>query len=129
MKQALALSLMVFAAPVMANNWAPYAQTGDADQYYDRFRRVVMSGMAFVWDLHNLKTAAADASGKPYQSVLYPSEYNCRMQQRRILSVHRMTGPMGEGVAVSEDQVVGKWMDVLPDSPESRLMKAACESD
>lgn len=125
MKTFFALTLLCAASLAQGQTWERYAQSGDATQYFDKFRRVVMSGMAFVWDLHDLRSESA-ADGKRWRSVLYPTEYNCRTVQKRILSSHKMSGPMGSGDTVAEDSVVGPWLDVQPGTADDRLMAAAC---
>lgn len=125
MKKFLALILLCAASLAQAQTWERYAQSGDATQYFDKFRRVVMSGMAFVWDLHDLRSESSEA-GKAWRSVLYPTEVNCRAVKKRVLSSHKMSGPMGSGDTVAEDTVVGPWMDVQPGTADDRLMVAAC---
>jgi hypothetical protein len=39
-----------------------------------------------------------------------------------------MSGGMGEGFLVSEQTVVGQWLEVMPDTPDEELMKAVCNS-
>lgn len=128
MKKLICLVVLLCATSVQAQtpSWERYAQSDDTVRYFDKFRRVVMSGMAFVWDLHDLGQERSDGS-KAYRSVLYPTEYNCRTVQKRVLSVHKMSGRMGDGETVAEDSVVGAWTDVLPGSPEDRLMASACQ--
>lgn len=125
MKKLLLLILLSFASLTQAQTWERYAHSGDATQYYDKFRRVLMSGMAFVWDLHDLRSESS-ADGKSYRSVLYPTEVNCRTLQKRALSTHKMSGPMGSGDTVVEESLVGPWVDVQPGTADDRLMVAAC---
>ena len=128
MKKWLYLCVFLIATPVFAENWVQYAEVSEASRYYDKFRMVNMSGNAFIWDLHDLRKPVTDASGKAYQSVLYPTEFSCRKHQRRILSVHKMSAGMGEGMLITEHSVVGEWIDVLPESPDDHLMRAVCAS-
>ncbi len=125
MKKLLLLVLLCASALAQAKDWERYAQSGDTALYYDKFRRVIMSGMAFVWDLHDLDRQA-EQDGKAFRSVLYPTEVNCRTVQKRVLSSHKMSGPMGSGETVAEDTMVGAWTDVQPGTPDDRLMAAAC---
>lgn len=125
MKKLLVLVLLSATALAHAQTWEAYAQSPDTTRYFDKFRRVVMSGMAFVWDMHDLGREAVE-EGKAYRSVLYPTEYNCRTVQKRVLSSHKMSEPMGSGATVAESTIVGPWTDVLPGSADDRLMVAAC---
>lgn len=125
MKTLFALACLLFSASSFADSWHRYASTDGANRYYDPYRKVVMSGMAVIWDLHELPSDASDG-GRVYRSVLYPTEYNCRKEQRRVLSMHRMAGRMGDGEMVQESTLVGHWVDVQPGTPEASLMQAAC---
>ncbi len=125
MKRLLPLMCLLLACNANAENWSRYAGSRDATMYYDTVRRVVMSGMAIVWDLHDLATEASE-QGKSYRSVLYPTEYNCRHLRKRVLSVIKMGGRMGSGELVAEETVVGEWRDVMPSSAEENLMVLAC---
>jgi hypothetical protein len=128
MKKWLLLSALLIATPAFAENWVRYAQTDEAGRYYDKFRMVNMSGNAFIWDLHDLQNPAVDASGKTYQSVLLPTEFSCRKHQRRVLSTQKMSDRMGTGALITEQNVVGNWVDVVPQTPDDDLMRAVCES-
>lgn len=125
MKRLLPLMCLLLACNAYAENWSRYAVNRDATRYYDTVRRVVMSGMAIVWDLHDLATEVSE-QGKSYRSVLYPTEYNCRHLRKRVLSVIKMGGRMGSGEMVAEETVVGDWRDVLPSSADEDLMVLAC---
>lgn len=128
MKKWICLSLCLSVVPALANNWVQYAQSDDVVRYYDKLRMINMSGTAYIWDLQDLKTPVTDSSGQSFHSVLHPTEFSCRKQLRRVLSTRKMSGGMGEGSLVSEQTLVGPWLDVMPDTPEDNLMKAACES-
>jgi hypothetical protein len=128
MKKWICLCLCLIAVPAFANNWVRYAQNDDATRYYDKLRMVNMSGTAFIWDMQNLTNPATDSSGHSYRSVLYPTEFSCRKHLRRVLSARRMSGTMGEGSVVSEQAIVGTWVEVMPQTPDDELMKAVCNS-
>lgn len=128
MKKWICLCLWLSAVPALANSWVPYAQNDDAIRYYDKLRMINMSGTAYIWDMQDLKNPMTDSSGQSYHSVLYPTEFSCRKQLRRVLSTRKMSAGMGEGVLVSEHTVVGPWVEVMPNTPDDQLMKAVCES-
>lgn len=127
MKRWLGLTALLIASSSFAQSWTHYAKTDGENRYFDPYRMVVMSGVAFIWDLHDLHTEASE-QGKVYRSVLYPTEYNCRGEKKRVLSAHKMTEKMGQGDSIAESTLVGHWIDVEPDTPDSRLMKAACNA-
>lgn len=119
--------MLLAAAPVHAETWARYTQTEDANLYYDKHRVIKMGSTAMIWDLHDLKLAARDVSGNSYSSVLYATEYNCRMGQRRILSVQKVAGTMGAGAVIAEESAAGEWMEANPKSAAGKLLLVACD--
>ncbi len=127
MKKLVVLGACLLASSAFAERWEPYASTDRESRYFDPVRMVQMSGIAFIWDLHDLH-AEGNEQGKVYRSVLYPTEYNCRGEKKRVLSTHKMSDKMGRGDSVAEHTLVGHWIDVQPGTPDSRLMKAACEA-
>ena len=127
MKTSLILCLLLATAPVYAETWVRYTQTEEANLYYDKHRVIKMGSTAMIWDLHDLKVAVKDASGNGYSSVLYATEYNCRMGQRRILSEQKVAGAMGSGKVISEVSAAGEWMEVSPKSAGGKLLLSACD--
>ena len=127
MKRLFFLSLILIAAPAWSESWELYAKTEEAVLYFDEHRRVVMSGTAFIWDLHDFRNIAIDAAGQSYRSILYATEYNCRKETRRVLSAQRMQDSYGKGAIVSENMQVGEWEQIVPHSPAAKLMIAACQ--
>lgn len=127
MRLTLSLSLFLLANAACAETWVKYTQTGEAHRYFDKDRTMSMGGTAFIWDLHDLKTPAQSADGRDYRSVLHAVEVNCRKEQRRVLSRHRLSGAMGAGAVVDEISMVSEWSEPAAETPEARLMSIACE--
>lgn len=127
MRWMLCAVLVLISQTSLAENWAKYIQTPDANRYYDRERLLVMSGTAFIWDLHDLKSEVSGEAGKNFRSVLYAVEVNCRKELRRVLSFHRMSGAMGAGQVVDEHSLVSDWSSPSMESPERQLMAIACD--
>ncbi|NCW86579.1 MAG: hypothetical protein EBV69_11000 [Oxalobacteraceae bacterium] len=80
MRKIIALVLLVIALPAWSQAWIRYAQTDTATLYFDSLRTRKMGDTAFVWDLHDLKTEAKDASGRVYRSIMHATEYQCRIR-------------------------------------------------
>lgn len=127
MKSLISLTLLAAALPAAAENWTRYAQSGEASRYYDKERVLLMSGTAFIWDLHDLKADTAGIDGKTHRSVTYATEVNCRKEQLRVLSYQQMAGAMGAGPMVAEHSLVSEWKTPGQQSAEARLMAIACE--
>jgi hypothetical protein len=127
MKKILPLLWFLLLGSAHAQQWIPYSQTSQGTQYFDLQRAVVMGGStAFILDLHDMKSELNDGDGKIYRSIVYATEFNCRKEQRRVLSVQRKSEPMGKGIVVTETSQVSDWIDVKTQNA-LRLMMAACE--
>jgi hypothetical protein len=127
MKKLLFVCLLSAMTPALAQQWVPYSQTSKATQYFDLQRAITMGGSAaFILDLHDMKSEENDADGKTYRSIVYAMEFNCRKEQRRVLSFQKMSESMGTGSVVSEQSHVGEWMEVKTPAIV-RLMMAACQ--
>jgi len=127
MKRIFFIALLATSLPAAAENWVRYAQSGDASRYYDKERVLLMSGTAFIWDLHDLLAETPGLGGKAHRSVMYATEVNCRKEQLRVLSYQQMAGAMGAAPMVGEHSMVGEWKTPAHQSAESRLMAIACE--
>lgn len=127
MKKLAALLLMLTALPAFAQGWVRYAQTDDANFYFDSLRTRKMGDTAFVWDLHDLKTESRDPQGRAFRSALYATEYQCRARKHRWLGVTRHAEPMGKGAAVAEEAGAGEWVETRPDSLAGQLFNHICE--
>jgi hypothetical protein len=126
MKKIAALLLLLTTLPAWSQAWIRYAQTDSATLHFDSLRTRKMGDTAFVWDLHDLKAEAKDASGRAYRSVMHATEYQCRIRQRRVLSVLLHAGPMATGAAV-EVVTAGKWEATPPDTLAGELFNHICE--
>lgn len=127
MKKLAAMIALLTALPASAQGWVRYAQTDDANHYFDSLRTRKMGDTAFVWDLHDLNTEARDGQGKAYRSALHAIEYQCRARKHRQLSIARHAEPMGKGVPVSEEAGAGDWIETRPDSLAGQLFNHICE--
>lgn len=127
MRAFITAALLTATLPAAAENWVRYAQNADVSRYYDKERVLLMSGTAFIWDLHDLRAEAAGIDGKPHRSVTYATEVNCRKEKVRVLSYQQMSGNMGAGPMVAEHSMVGEWKTPSQQSAEAQLMTIACE--
>jgi hypothetical protein len=127
MKPLLLSCLLLLTGLVYAQTWTRYAQTDQASQYFDKHRVIKMGSTAMIWDLHDLKKAALDAKGNSYRSILYATEYNCRMGQYRILSVQKLASPMGSGEVIAEETEAGAWHNAADSTAADKLLVEACD--
>ena len=95
--------------------------------YYDSLRTRKMGDTAFVWDLHDLKIDVTDSAGKPYRSILYAVEYQCRARKWRLLGISRHGEAMGAGKPVSEEVGATAFIAAAPGSRAEQLFNHVCE--
>ena len=126
MKKIAAVLMLLTTLPAWSQAWIRYAQTDSATLYFDSLRTRKMGDTAFVWDLHDLKAQAKDTSGRTYRSVMHATEYQCRIRQRRVLSILLHEGSMATGAAV-EVLSSGGWEATPPDTLAGELFNHICE--
>ena len=56
----IAVACLLLSSSSWAEAWQRYANAEDANRYYDPYRKVVMSGIAFIWDLHELQAEGSE---------------------------------------------------------------------
>jgi len=126
MKKVITFVLLLITPPAWSQAWIRYAQTDAATLYFDSLRTRKMGDTAFVWDLHDLKSPAKDATGRVYRSVMHATEYQCRIRQRRVLSILLHAEPMATGTSV-EIISAADWTETPPDSLAGELFNHICE--
>lgn len=127
MKRILIILGLLITLPACAQHWVRYAQTDEGNMYFDSLRTRKMGDTAFVWDLHDLTSPASDGSGKSFRSVLYATEYQCRIRKSRVLGITRLTDALGAGAVASEETLVSEWRDANPESLAGQLFNHICE--
>ncbi|MFM7226158.1 MAG: surface-adhesin E family protein [Betaproteobacteria bacterium] len=126
MKKIITLVLLLTTLPAWSQAWIRYAQTESATLYFDSLRTRKMGDTAFVWDLHDLNTPAVDATGRTYRSIMHATEYQCRIRQRRVLSILLHNEPMAKGASV-EIVSSADWTATPPDTLAGELFNHICE--
>jgi hypothetical protein len=126
MKKIAAVLMLLTTLPAWSQAWIRNEQTDSATLYFDSLRTRKMGDTAFVWDLHDLKAQAKDTSGRTYRSVMHATEYQCRIRQRRVLSILLHEGSMATGAAF-EVLSSGGWEATPPDTLAGELFNHICE--
>lgn len=70
-----------------------------------------------MWSLYDLKRTQYIAR-KPYQSIKYQMEYQCKKQQVRIRGWKYYSGQMGEGELIYKDAFTDIWTPIAGVEPE-----------
>jgi len=70
-----------------------------------------------MWSLYDLKRTQYIAR-KPYQSIKYQMEYQCKKQQVRIRGWKYYSGQMGGGELIYKDAFTDIWTPIVGVEPE-----------
>ena len=79
-----------------------------------------------MWSLYDYNAAQEPTSSRPYMSMKFQDDYNCKEEQSRILYSITHSENMGEGHVVFIDDIPGNWNPVPPDTINEALWKFAC---
>lgn len=82
-------------------------------------------GLVRMWWLMDYRLVQI-TDEKGYFSRLHHSEFDCKNQRVRVLSVALLSQQMGEGQTVFEDPVPRKWEAVRNDTFQDALWDIAC---
>ena len=117
----LVLLLMVFALPASAE-WVKYAESDETNAYYDPATIRVNGNFRRVWELQNLRQR--DPAG--VMSRRFFSEYDCREERHRLLSISTHSESMAGGRILLIDGSPSEWNHIPPNSPALRMFKILC---
>jgi hypothetical protein len=116
--------LMLSSGPAYAE-WVKLSGDGRVTSYTDA-KTIRRSGnLVRMWDLLNFETL--QGSRDPYFSIKAVREYDCTLEQSRIIGRYAYSGQMGAGEMVDsqlEEEV--KWEPVMPGSWGQDLWEIAC---
>lgn len=108
------LFVILAALLVSGNVMADLLQLSDDGQEvaYADSNTVRKSGdVISMWSLYDLKDTRYLAR-KPYQSIRYQMDYQCRKQQVRIRGWQYFSGKMGEGELIYKDAFTDIWTPI-----------------
>ena len=122
----LLLSLLIsgFSAGAAAQ-WTPVMVDEMVITYIDRDTLRGKGGLVRMWWLMDYQLVQI-TDEKGYFSRLHHSEFDCRGQRMRLLSVALLSERMGHGQAVFEDPVPRRWELVRDGSFQDALFDIAC---
>jgi hypothetical protein len=121
---ALIACLFLSNSPAYAE-WVKFSDGDRGTLYTDASTLRRYGNLARMWELINFQ--ALQASRHPYFSMKVVREYDCTVEQIRIIALYVYSGQMGTGKMVdSDEQERVKWKPVMPDSLEHGLWEFAC---
>lgn len=120
----LLLALMCLSGGAVAQ-WTPVMVDPVVITYIDRTTLRGKGGLVRMWWLMDYQLVQI-IDEKGYFSRLHHSEFDCRRQRSRLLSVALLSQPMGLGEAVFEDPVPRRWEPVAGQPFQQALWEIAC---
>lgn len=120
----LLLALMCLSAGAAAQ-WTPVMVDPAVITYIDRTTQRGKGGMVRMWWLMDYQLVQI-TDEKGYFSRLQHSEFDCKRQRSRLLSVALLSQQMGLGEAVFEDPVPRRWEPVAGRPFQQALFDIAC---
>ncbi len=108
-----------------AAQWTPVMVDEMVITYIDRNTLRGKGGLVRMWWLMDYQLVQI-TDEKGYFSRLHHSEFDCKNQRLRLLSVALLSERMGHGQVVFEDPVPRRWEAVRNDSFQDALLDIAC---
>lgn len=108
-----------------AAQWTPVMVDEMVITYIDRNTLRGKGGMVRMWWLMDYQLVQI-TDEKGYFSRLHHSEFDCKSERLRLLSVALLSERMGHGQVVFEDPVPRKWEAVRNGSFQEALLDIAC---
>jgi hypothetical protein len=108
-----------------AAQWTPVMVDPAVVTYIDRTTLRGKGRLVRMWWLMDYQLVQI-TDEKGYFSRLHHSEFDCKGQRMRLLSVALLSGRIGHGEAVFEDPLPRKWEAVQDGSFQDALWDIAC---
>jgi len=121
MRVALALSLMLAAAPLRAE-WVKLGETEAAVHYVDAAAIRRDGDLRRVWAMQDMRDASPDG----VRSIRALQEYDCAQDRFRYLSVSAHSRPMAGGQVLAAHDLVDEWTGRPPGTRPSAIEKIVC---
>ena len=126
MKYLLAL-LVLFATPAWAG-WEHAVQSEDGDRLLIDYQTIRKDGNKVkFWQLVNYQTPQALGEVK-YLSTRSRQEYDCKQEQKRVLTVTAFGNWNADGQVVIKEEETGKWQEIAPETVVWAIMKKVCKA-
>jgi hypothetical protein len=120
----LMLLLAVVSSSAMAE-WVNLGNDGDITAYVEPTTIRKDGNTAEMWYLVDYKTTKK-IDGKLYMTLKSQSQFDCKKEQYRILSISYYSGNLGGGEVVSSSNKISTWEPVPPKSISEALWNYAC---
>ena len=119
--------VMLIASPAWAG-WAHVAQDEDGARFLIDYQTIRKDGnIVKFWQLVNYQKAGT-FGGVDYLSTLSRQEYDCKQEQKRVLTftAFETWNANGKNIFVSDE--TGKWTEIPPETVVWEIMKKVCKA-
>ncbi len=123
MKKIIITCLIVLCSLSAVAEWKLVAKNGIHTFYIDPVTLRKDGNLRKVWEVIDFETR--NESGA--MSVRIRSEYDCKQERYKFLSISSHSGPMATGNTIfSDDEAEPKWNSIPPDSPIETKFSIVC---
>jgi hypothetical protein len=126
MRKAILMMLLAVVSSSALAEWAEVFRDEAVTVYTDPATIRKAGNRATMWVLYDYKSVQSSNSSKPYRSSRKQSEYDCKEEQSRILSLTAHSGNMAEVDTVFSLSKPEEWEPVRPSSLAELMWKIAC---
>lgn len=121
MRLVLCLLLALAAAPAWAE-WVKVSEHTESFFYIDPATIRRDGNLRRVWEIQDLKKRHKEGE----MSMRNLSEYDCKEERTRILSITGHSDPMAGGKTLFSESGPGKWDDIAPGTVSQKMMRIVC---
>jgi hypothetical protein len=120
-KKTLLFALLVVTGSAWAE-WVKIGETENAYHYVDPATIRKDGNLVRVWELNDLKQRHKDGE----LSRRYRSEYDCKQELYKMLSISEHSGPMASGTTLTSGIPDAPWTGIPPNSVVEDVLKIVC---
>ena len=102
--------------------WVLISGNDTLDQYIDPATIRKDGNLVRVWEINDLKQRHKDGE----LSRRFRSEYDCKQELRKTLSISEHSGPMASGTTLTSGIPNSPWRDIPPGSIVEAVLKIVC---
>jgi hypothetical protein len=126
MRKAILMMLLSVVSSSALAGWVEVFRDEAVTVYADSATIRTAGNRATMWVLYDYKSVQSSNSSKPYRSSRKQSEYDCKEQKSRILSLTAHSGNMAAVDTVFSLSKPEEWEPVPPRSLAESMWKIAC---
>lgn len=101
---------------------------GDSESIVDTATIKYNGDYVRYWEITNFRSYKAERNSN-FLSIKTLTEFNCRDEQYRTLSITGYAGKGGEGQIQGSSDDVGQWRTATPNSNGRKVMNYLCENN